>query len=643
MRNYKYFIAFFLLIFYFNKPAKAQIDTIIASPDTICVGMSSTINIVAGVSVIWSPITGLDTTGGNPVIATPSVTTTYTATYMALDSNLIINGDFSHDTTGFTSGYNYATINYNAGEYYVTDNPHTWNIGMANCNDHTPDNNDDSLMSVNGSAIANSLVYCQTVNVNPNTDYAFSTWLATISTGNPAQLQFSINGLTIGSIFNANINPCVWEEFHVVWNSGANTTATICILNQNTGASGNDFALDDISFSEIVARMDSITIHVIPNNTITLTSAVGTDAQTVCVNTALTNITYATTNATGATFSGLPAGVTGSWAANVVTITGTPSVTGNFTYTIALTGGCGVVSATGTITVNRLPAVNNATASTCSGVAFSVTPTGSFVPAGTTYSWSAPVVAGITGTAAGTNAANISGTLTNTTNAAIIVVYTVTPTANTCVGATFTVTVTVNPTPAVSNMTATICSGGSFTVIPLDGPNGIVPPSTQYSWPAPDVAGINGEASGTNAGNISGALTNTTNAPINVVYTVTPKKGSCTGATFTVTITVNPKPAVSNVAITICSGATFTYAPINGTNGIVPSGTTYSWPAPVVAGVSGTLTGSAAGDVSGTLTNTTNTAKIVVYTVTPATVSCTGATFTVTVTVSPMPIVPAQT
>jgi hypothetical protein len=39
---------------------------------------------------------------------------------------------------------------------------------------------------------------------------------------------------------------------------------------------------------------------------ITLTSAPGTDNQTVCVNTAITPITYSTTGATGATFSGLP-------------------------------------------------------------------------------------------------------------------------------------------------------------------------------------------------------------------------------------------------------------------------------------------------------------------------------------------------
>ena len=93
------------------------------------------------------------------------------------------------------------------------------------------------------------------------------------------------------------------------------------------------------------------TITVTANNTITLTSTAGTDNQTVCINTPITNITYSTTGATGASFAGLPAGVTGAWAANIVTISGTPSVAGVFNYTITLTGGCGVITKTGTITV----------------------------------------------------------------------------------------------------------------------------------------------------------------------------------------------------------------------------------------------------------------------------------------------------
>jgi PKD repeat protein len=88
------------------------------------------------------------------------------------------------------------------------------------------------------------------------------------------------------------------------------------------------------------------TITVITQNTI----AAGTN-QTVCINSAITNIALATTGATGATFSGLPAGVTGSWAGNVATISGTPTASGTFNYTVTTTGGCPPAIATGTITV----------------------------------------------------------------------------------------------------------------------------------------------------------------------------------------------------------------------------------------------------------------------------------------------------
>jgi len=82
------------------------------------------------------------------------------------------------------------------------------------------------------------------------------------------------------------------------------------------------------------------------NNTLTLTSGAGTDAQTRCINTAITNITYTTTGASGASVSGLPNGVTGSWATNTVTISGTPTASGTFNYTVSLSGGCGTVTAT---------------------------------------------------------------------------------------------------------------------------------------------------------------------------------------------------------------------------------------------------------------------------------------------------------
>jgi hypothetical protein len=40
------------------------------------------------------------------------------------------------------------------------------------------------------------------------------------------------------------------------------------------------------------------------------------------------------------TATGLPAGVTAAFASNTITISGTPTVSGTFNYSIPLTGGC---------------------------------------------------------------------------------------------------------------------------------------------------------------------------------------------------------------------------------------------------------------------------------------------------------------
>jgi hypothetical protein len=96
----------------------------------------------------------------------------------------------------------------------------------------------------------------------------------------------------------------------------------------------------------------SVNITVLDSNIITLSS--GSENQSVPRNTAMTDITFSTAGATGARFRGLPSGVTGTWSANTVTISGTPVATGTYRYFVDLVGGCPVGkgnSDTGTITV----------------------------------------------------------------------------------------------------------------------------------------------------------------------------------------------------------------------------------------------------------------------------------------------------
>jgi len=138
------------------------------------------------------------------------------------------------------------------------------------------------------------------------------------------------------------------------------------------------------------------TITVTPNNT----SGAASSTPTLCVNTALTAITHATTGATGiGAATGLPSGVTASWAGNVITISGTPTASGTFNYSIPLTGGCGSVNATGTITVNPLPTITlGALALNCPGAASFLLPYTATTGTPTTYSISAgtPALSGFT-------------------------------------------------------------------------------------------------------------------------------------------------------------------------------------------------------------------------------------------------------
>jgi hypothetical protein len=95
-------------------------------------------------------------------------------------------------------------------------------------------------------------------------------------------------------------------------------------------------------------------LTVTANATLVLSSAIGTDAQTRCINTAITPITYSMGgSATGVSITGgaLPAGLTGTLSGSIFTISGTPTASGNFNYTVTTTGPCENISLSGTIIV----------------------------------------------------------------------------------------------------------------------------------------------------------------------------------------------------------------------------------------------------------------------------------------------------
>ncbi len=178
--------------------------------------------------------------------------------------NLVVNGDFSQGATGFTSGYIPGTggsfgLLSSEGQYAVASSGSATHTNFPPCTDHTGGGN---MMVVNGAATAGVSIWCQTITVTPGTNYAFSAWLSTMVVSNPAVLQFTINGEVLGAPFTAPSTSCTWDQFSEVWNAGTNTTAQICITNQNTQTSGNDFALDDITFSPFCTYTDTVEVFV---------------------------------------------------------------------------------------------------------------------------------------------------------------------------------------------------------------------------------------------------------------------------------------------------------------------------------------------------------------------------------------------
>jgi gliding motility-associated-like protein len=316
-----------------------------------------------------------------------------------------------------------------------------------------------------------------------------------------------------------------------------------------------------------VSASGSITVT--PNNTITLTSAAATTNQTVCINTAITNITYSTTGATGATFAGLPAGVTGNWAAGVATVSGTPTASGTFNYTVNLTGGCGTVSASGTITVtpdntitltsaaattNQTVCINTAITNVTYSTTGATGATFAGLPAGVTGNWAAGV-ATVSGTPTASGTFNYTVNLTGgcgtvSASGSIAVTPNNTVTRTSAVG-TDNQTLCINTAIANITYSTTGATGATFAGLPA-GVTG--------NWAA-GVATISG--------------TPTASGTFNYTVNLT---GGCGTVSASGTITVNPLNPVT-VSITaddsdVCSGTTvnFTATPVNG--GLTPS---YQW------------------------------------------------------------------
>lgn len=172
----------------------------------------------------------------------------------SISNNVVSNGDFEFGNTGFTSAYTNSPGDlWSEGTFDVISDPSMSHSNFSACTDAGVGSG--SMMVINGSSTPNSNIWCQTVAVEAGADYTFSTEITSVHPASVAILQFSINGSELGTPFIAPNTPCTWNQFCETWSSGVNTSADICIVNKNTAASGNDFALDNVKMGKVLGAL----------------------------------------------------------------------------------------------------------------------------------------------------------------------------------------------------------------------------------------------------------------------------------------------------------------------------------------------------------------------------------------------------
>ena len=420
-----------------NVVITAPNDLTVSSPTTICSGTPTNL-LVSGstTSYLWtanpadSSLTSSNNTSATPTVS-PVINTTYTVTSTSNSpsSNMVSNGDFSLGNTGFTSGYSYVA---NAGGgaqgiYGVVTTATSWFQFFAACNiEHTTGSGKMMIFDGSTSNAGNDKAWGQTIAVQPNKIYTFSYWVQTVALPNPANLELKINGVVVGTDL-APTSECSWSLRTYTWNSGTATTADIALYDKVILGDGNDFAIDDISFTtNVICNLSkSVVITVAPRTTTTFNQV-----NPICSGSVLTLPSISTNTPQ----------ISGAWS---------PAVNNTATtiYTFTPSGGVCASTATMTVTVNPI-----------------VTPT--FVQIADICSGDSLVLP-----LTSTNIPQISGTWTPAPNNLATTTYTFTSANGQCAtNGSMIVNVKPNITPTFSPI-SDICSGAALSPLPTTSIN----------------------------------------------------------------------------------------------------------------------------------------------------------------------------
>lgn len=497
----------------------------------ICAGDSVSLTVTStGPPVItygWFPSTGLSVSTQSTVMASPSVTTVYTAIGTAADGCAAAAGftvsvipvpSFTVNSTAFclggsdslkvvptttTSGAQTYSWTPSAGLSVTTGTAVAVTEGAQGVYPYTvTGTNTISTSSVTCSSTASSTVIViplPTVTVSPAAICAGST--ATLTAGGTATTY-------------------TWSSPSVTYTANTNTltdspAATTTYTVTGTGAGGCT-----------ASATTTITVNDVPTFTI------GNNNQVFCLGDS-SAISIVPTSTVAATYTLISSG--GLNTSITTSITVHPSTTTIYTVNAtANAGGCPAAPQTTTVTVNQPPTLTVTPTNTtvCAGNMAALTVSGA-----STYTWSSSSTTYTANSNALIDAPSITATYSVTGQDAFGCHAVNTATA----------TIIVTPVPIASaSVNSPICKGQT-----IDLSASTVSGTATYSWTA-----SNGYTSNSQNPTIPNATATNT-----ATYSLTVSEGGCTSAPSVITVLVNNPPivSVSPSTVNVCPGTTVTY------------------------------------------------------------------------------------
>jgi hypothetical protein len=265
--------------------------------------------------------------------------------------------------------------------------------------------------------------------------------------------------------------------------------------------------------------------------------------------------------------------------------------------------------------------------SICSGTATSATISANI--SGATVSWIVQPGSPVTGPSAGSGS-TINQILTNSGGTTATVTYDIKASLNGCESPVVIYPVTTKPLANVTATSQTICSGATTNIAITSSISG-----TTFSWIVKSASGVSGAIAGSGS-TIAQTLATTSTSPGTVIYTITPipPAGVCAGPAFDVTVTVNPKPSITQSGTqlqkTICSNTAVAFQPLSDV-----TGTSFTWTSTPVSGSVSGRSSSGSGNINDILVTSGSTIARVDYIITPQANGCSGTSKTLQVSIKP--------